>query len=86
MLNSAFMAEQARVFLKYLQAEAGDDPAGQITLALKRIMQREPSAEDVQRGVALVEALQKQHGVPLADALRHFCLIAFNLNEFVYLD
>ncbi|MDP6057630.1 MAG: hypothetical protein QGH33_02005 [Pirellulaceae bacterium] len=58
----------------------------QISLALKRIMQREPTDEDVQRGIALVNTMQEQHNVPIADALRYFCLTALNLNEFVYLD
>ena len=86
MLNSKFLMDQATVFADYLHARVGEDPAKQIRLALERIMQREPSEQDVQRGIALVNALQEQHNVPLADALRYFCLTALNLNEFVYLD
>ena len=86
MLNSTFMTNQATVFSEYLISQVGDDPAKQITLALQRVTQREPTDKDVQRGVALVKTLQEQHNVPLADALRYFCLTALNLNEFVYLD
>lgn len=86
MLNSTFVMEQATVFSRYLQAEVGDDPAAQIRLALRRITQRPPSAEEVQRGVALVNVLREQYHVPPADALRYFCLTALNLNEFIYLD
>jgi hypothetical protein len=86
MLNSAFMMDQAKVFSNYLQSQVGDDPAKQIALALRRVMQREPTDEDVQRGMALVNTLQEKHNVPQADALRYFCLTALNLNEFVYLD
>ncbi|HJN11525.1 MAG TPA: DUF1549 domain-containing protein [Pirellulaceae bacterium] len=86
MLNSTFMMDQATVFSEYLQSQVGDDPVKQISLALKRIMQREPTDEDVQRGIALVNTMQEQHNVPIADALRYFCLTALNLNEFVYLD
>lgn len=86
MLNSTFMMDQATVLSRYLQAQVGDDPAGQITLALQRITQRSPSDEDIQRGVALVNELRDQHQVSTADALRYFCLTALNLNEFIYLD
>ena len=86
MLNSTFMMDQATIFSRYLISQVGDDPAKQITLALQRVTQREPTDRDVQRGVALVKTLQEQHNVPLADALRYFCLTALNLNEFVYLD
>jgi mono/diheme cytochrome c family protein len=86
MLNSVFMMDQATVFSKYLQSQVGDDPTKQIALALQRVTQRNPTDKDVQRGVALVDTLQKKHDVPLADALRYFCLTVLNLNEFVYLD
>ena len=31
-------------------------------------------------------ALREKHDVDSKDGLKHFCLLAFNLNEFVYLD
>jgi len=58
MLNSRFLMEQATVFAKFLQSQAGDDPAAQITLALHRVMQRRPTDAEVQRGMALVDTLQ----------------------------
>ena len=47
-----------------------------------------PNASDaeIKRGVAFIEALQKADGASREDALRSFCLLALNLNEFLYLD
>ncbi len=56
-------------------------------MALRRVTQREPTAEEVERGVAFIGATARTtHGSPPDEALRNFCLLALNLNEFVYLD
>jgi hypothetical protein len=34
----------------------------------------------------MIETFEKHHGLSEADALDRFCLLALNLNEFVYLD
>ena len=47
---------------------------------------RQPAAEEIQRGVSLIEALQTRDGVSADVALKCFSLLALNLNEFVYLD
>ncbi|MCA9080192.1 MAG: DUF1553 domain-containing protein, partial [Planctomycetaceae bacterium] len=86
MLNSEFLNEQARVFAEFLKEHAGADVAVQVRLALRRTMQHEPEAEDVERGLSLIETLQQDHGQNADQALQHFCLLALNLNEFVYLD
>ncbi len=86
MLNSRFVMEQAAVFADYLQQQAGDDLTAQITVALRRVTQREPTQEEIRRGVTLVQTMQKAHDVSAPQALQYFCLTALNLNEFVYLD
>ena len=37
-------------------------------------------------GMALIEGLQTSDGIAPDVALRYFCLVVLNLNEFVYLD
>ena len=83
MLNSDWINEQARVFAGYLRREAGPSVPAQVRLALDRSLQRPATASEVQRGVRLIERLAKeQHADPLAA----FCVVALNLNEFVYVD
>jgi hypothetical protein len=55
-------------------------------LALQLVLQRVPTAEEVQRGVNLIQAFQKQDGLGSDEALSVFCLMTLNLNEFLYVD
>ena len=86
MLNSVFLNDAAATCAKVVHDEAGDDPAKCVTLMLKRTLQRDPSAKEVERGVKLIADLREQHQLSAEMALRYYCLMALNLNEFVYLD
>jgi hypothetical protein len=86
MLNGDFLNEQARVFAADLLKEAGDEPAAQVRLALRRATQREPTGKEVTRGVDFLARMRDRHGLTAAEALRSFCLVALNLNEFIYLE
>jgi mono/diheme cytochrome c family protein len=86
MLNGEFLNKQAGIFAQRLQKEAGNDVAGQVRLALSLATQRPPSAEEVQRGVRLIETLQREESLTTEAALRMYCLVVLNLNEFVYVD
>lgn len=86
MLNGDFLNEQARVFADDLRRHASDDPAAQVRLALGRATQREPTAGEVERGVAVMARLRSQYQLAPDEALRSFCLLALNLNEFIYLN
>ena len=86
LLNSAWSNEQAELFAALLRREAGADPVAQVTLALRRTMQREPAPDEVDRGVQLMRALQREDRLSADESLHYFCLTALNLNEFLYLD
>ncbi len=86
MLNSAFVNEQAAKLAERVRREAGDDVAKQVRLALNLVTSRPPSEAEVQRGMKLIGAMQKEDGVTREAALGSFCLLALNLNEFLYLD
>ena len=86
MLNSAFLNEQAQVFADSITKQAGNDPAKQVRVALRRVLQREPTAKETLRGVTFMQTMQTKHRVSKPESLRQFCLIALNLDEFVYLD
>jgi hypothetical protein len=86
LLNSAFMNEQSAIFARRLLKEAGDDPGVQVRAALRWVTQRPPDEREVERGRKLIETLRQKDGLSPERALAGFCLVALNLNEFVYLD
>jgi hypothetical protein len=86
LLNSAFLHEQAKVFAESLVKKAGPNPAAQVKLALWRVTQRPPTAREIERGVRSIETLQRDEGLKADEALTLFCVVALNLNEFIYLD
>jgi len=86
MLNSPFVNEQADVFAAYLRERAGSDVESQVTLALRRTFQREPTRAEIDRGLRLLSTFQQKYSLSAEAALKQFCVTAYNLNEFVYLD
>jgi hypothetical protein len=84
-LNSDFLNQEAALLADRLRKEAGADVAKQVALALRLITSRPPTEAEVQRGVGLIDGLKKD-GATGEVALKYFCLLALNLNEFVYLD
>ncbi len=85
MINSEFMQRQADAFAKFVR-ESENDVEKQVGTALARVIQRTPSADEVSRGVKLIGTLKTEHKMNDDQALRYFCLVALNLNEFMYLD
>ena len=86
MLNSRFINDQAKALADSVKKAAGDDVEAQVTLALWRTKQREPSKTDVARGLKLMKELQDEDKASADDALKYLCLVSLNLNEFMYLD
>jgi hypothetical protein len=86
LLNSEFIQEQAALFSDMLQEKYPDAPAAQVKAALRRVIQRPPTDEEVTRGLNLIDTLQNENRLTTEQARKYFCLVALNLNEFVYLD
>jgi len=86
MLNSDFTNEEAKVFAARMRKEAPGGPREQVRLALRLTLSREPSGAEVERGTAYMASLVKELKVTPEVALDQFCLLAINLNEFVYVD
>jgi hypothetical protein len=86
MLNSEFLNEQAGIFAADVRSEAGEHASAQVTLALRRATQRRPTDAEVDRGVEFIQQQQTAHGLSAEAALKNFCLITLNLNEFMFLD
>ena len=86
MLNSDFINEQAEVFAKYLVANTGSTLQEQVAIGLRRVSQREPTTEEIERGVQLIKSLQQKYKLSPEVALKQFCVMALNLSEFMYID
>ncbi|HWL07724.1 MAG TPA: PSD1 and planctomycete cytochrome C domain-containing protein [Planctomicrobium sp.] len=86
MLNSEFMNEQAVLFADDVKQKAGPNLADQVAYALLRATQRQPTNDEIAKGIELITRLQEDHGQSPEIALKSFCLIALNLNETIYLD
>ncbi|MFM7564176.1 MAG: DUF1553 domain-containing protein [Planctomycetota bacterium] len=86
MLNSDFSLQQAEKLASLVREAHPGELSAQVAMALGRVTQRSPRAEEVARGVGLIERWTKEEQLEPQMALRNFCLLALNLNEFVYLD
>jgi hypothetical protein len=85
MINSTFVNSQAKIFAETIR-KAASVPQAQIRFALQRVLQRPPTATDVERGVRFLKTMRAEENLSDDEALRRFCLLALNLNEFVYLN
>ncbi|HEX3152148.1 MAG TPA: PSD1 and planctomycete cytochrome C domain-containing protein [Gemmataceae bacterium] len=85
MLNGEFTNSAAAAFAGRLQKQSSnlDD---QVRAALRLIAGRVPTDAEVCKDVAFVNDLKAQAKLSDAAALQQYCLLALNLNEFVYLD
>ena len=86
LINSTFANEQAALFASNLRREAGNDATACVKAGLTRVLQRQPIEREIARGVKFLEDNIRQEKITADEALRRFCLLAINLNEFVYLD
>jgi hypothetical protein len=86
MLNGDFANEQAALLAERAVEEAGADTRAQVSHAIELALNRSAEEDEISEGLALVERLEKHHGVSPGEALRQWCLTILNLNEFVYLD
>lgn len=85
MINSDFINQQAAIFADYLKSKT-TDRTEQIRMALGRVTQRTATLEEIQHGHDLMTSFQDEHGLSADQSLKYFCLVALNLNEFIYLD
>jgi hypothetical protein len=86
MLNGAFTNEQASVLADRLRREAPDDVAGQVRRASRLTTGRQPTREEVDKDVAFIKQQEIKDKLTPRDALRRYCLLVLNTNEFIYVD
>jgi hypothetical protein len=85
-LNGEFSNEQAALFARRLNKEAPGNLEDQLRRAIRLTTGRVPSAEEVRGDVAFVRRLQERNQLAEPEALRFYCLMLLNANEFIYLD
>jgi mono/diheme cytochrome c family protein len=86
LINSEFAGDQARIFAERAVKQAGNKADDQVRFVLQRVLQREPTPAEIDRGVKFMVTAREADQVTASEALRRFCLLALNLNEFVYLE
>ena len=86
MLNGEFTNEQAAAFAERLRKEVRGDLAAQVRRAIRLTTGRQPAGDEVKKDVAFIRDMQAKHGLTEPAALKEYCLLALNTNEFIYLD
>ena len=90
MMNGEFIQRQARVFADRVRREAGGPDAADVRACVERAIAialvRQPTADEIARGLALIDQLETTEGISPGRALELYCLLLLNLNEFAYLD
>lgn len=84
MLNGQFSNEQAAALAERLQKQG--DVNKQVHLAIRLTTSRTPSDDEVKKDVAFIQLMKDKHKLDDAEAIKRYCLMLLNANEFVYLD
>jgi len=86
MINGAFSNEQAADLAQRLRRESPDSLADQVKRAIRLATGRQPKEDEVKADLAFINELKQQDKLSDDEALRIYCLMTLNTNEFVYLD
>jgi len=86
MLNGEFTNEHAAAFADRLRRESTDDLSAQVRRAIRLTTGHVPKEDEVKRDFAFIKNLESKGKLSERDALKHYCLLAVNTNEFIYLD
>jgi mono/diheme cytochrome c family protein len=86
MLNSEWMQQQAEKLYRRVEREVGPELKAQAERALKLCLCRQPHPSDVTELVQLVGRLKSEQGLDDETARRSMCLVAMNLNAFLYCE
>jgi mono/diheme cytochrome c family protein len=86
LLNDDFSNAEAKVFAHRLAKEMPEGLQAQVARAIRLTTGRVPDAEELRKDVVFVRDLQQQNNLGELEALRFYCLLVLNTNEFLYLD
>ena len=77
MLNNDFMLRQANLFAARLKRQAEGDPAQWVNIGWELALGRKPNEQEKAKALEMFAAGDHDQ------ALTRFCLLLFNLNEFI---
>jgi hypothetical protein len=86
LLNGEFANEQAGFLAERIKKESPDSVEGQVRRAIALTTGRQAQDAEVKADLVLIENLKAKHGLSPEAALKQYCLLALNTNEFAYLD
>jgi len=86
MLNGEFTNEQALFLAERLRKDVPDNLEEQVRLVIRLTTGRQPKADEVTKDVAFIREVMAKDKLDELKALKLYCLLALNANEFVYLD
>jgi hypothetical protein len=85
MLNGDFMQRQSQ-YLADACIQSSDELSQQIRWAIESCFRRPMVASELERAQQRIALFQSKFGLTQAQALRQYCLVLLNSNEFLYLD
>ena len=86
MLNGEFTNGKAAQLAERLRRESPNDLAAQVRRAIRLTTSRIAPDAEVAADVAFIRNLQTKRSLSDEQALKMFCLLALNTNEFLYVD
>lgn len=86
MLNSDFAWEQAAKLAEWSNQQNPESLERRVYVVLERVTQRTPQPSEQERSLSVIRAWQTDDGLTAEQAFHNFCLMALNLNEFVFVD
>ncbi len=85
LMNGTLFAKQAQILSERVQKEASAEPGAFSKRLISLVTQRAAKPTEITEGVSLYKRLIAKGAKP-EQALKYLCLMALNLNEFVYVD
>jgi mono/diheme cytochrome c family protein len=86
LMNSEFIDEQAGRLAQRVSELAGSDRRRQIDHAIRCVLGRAASPQEIDEGLALMREIEEDFGLPTEESLKLYCLTVFNWNEFMFID
>ncbi len=86
LVNGDFASEQAKVLAEDVLKTVGNNSSNQVAETLRRVFQRHPNQDEIDRGIRFINDSIQKDSLNANEAFQRFCLLAFNLNEFIYLN
>src|SRR5262249_52650611 len=91
LLNDRFVRSRAEDFARRLENDSGQQTEGQIRVAWRLALAREPSAGELESAAAFITAQCAQRSTRDASQSKHLaltdlCQAIFAVNEFIYVD